>query len=147
MADEVASLVLRVDSTQAKGASADPRQSWRWPARKLSRRRLKVGTAGKAAATGLGAMGKAAKAAQAQTAAATLSVGEMRTAMRSLPMQMTDIAVGASTGQSPFYVLLQQGGQLKEPLRRHWAGDKSLWVAMSPASSRRLPRRPRVQSP
>ncbi|MFJ0446670.1 phage tail tape measure protein, partial [Bordetella bronchiseptica] len=70
--------------------------------------------AGKAAATGLGAMGKAAKAAQAQTAAATLSVGEMRTAMRSLPMQMTDIAVGLSTGQSPFYVLLQQGGQLKD---------------------------------
>lgn len=59
-------------------------------------------------------MGKAAKAAQAQTAAATLSVGEMRTAMRSLPMQMTDIAVGLSTGQSPFYVLLQQGGQLKD---------------------------------
>ncbi|KCV36310.1 phage tail tape measure protein, lambda family [Bordetella bronchiseptica 00-P-2730] len=113
MADEVASLVLRVDSTQAKGASTDLDKLAAAGA-KAEQATVKVGTAGKAAATGLGAMGKAAKAAQAQTAAATLSVGEMRTAMRSLPMQMTDIAVGLSTGQSPFYVLLQQGGQLKD---------------------------------
>ncbi|AWP75690.1 phage tail tape measure protein [Bordetella bronchiseptica] len=113
MADEVASLVLRVDSTQAKGASADL-DKLAVAGAKAEQATAKVGTAGKAAATGLGAMGKAAKAAQAQTAAATLSVGEMRTAMRSLPMQMTDIAVGLSTGQSPFYVLLQQGGQLKD---------------------------------
>lgn len=113
MADEVASLVLRVDSTQVKGASTDLDKLAAAGA-KAEQATVKVGTAGKAAATGLGAMGKAAKAAQAQTAAATLSVGEMRTAMRSLPMQMTDIAVGLSTGQSPFYVLLQQGGQLKD---------------------------------
>ncbi len=31
-----------------------------------------------------------------------------------LPLQMTDITVGLSTGQSPFMVMMQQGGQLKD---------------------------------
>ena len=31
-----------------------------------------------------------------------------------IPAQMTDIIVGLSTGQSPFMVLMQQGGQLKD---------------------------------
>ncbi len=34
--------------------------------------------------------------------------------MRMIPAQMTDIVVGLSTGQSPFMVLMQQGGQLKD---------------------------------
>lgn len=113
MADEVASLVLRVDSTQAKGASSDL-DKLATSGAKAEQAALDVGTAGKAAAAGLGAMGQAAKTTQAQAAAAAMSAGELRMAMRSLPMQMTDIAVGLSTGQSPFYVLMQQGGQLKD---------------------------------
>ncbi|HDE2098906.1 TPA: phage tail length tape measure family protein [Klebsiella pneumoniae] len=35
-------------------------------------------------------------------------------AMRMIPAQVTDIIVGLSTGQSPFMVLMQQGGQLKD---------------------------------
>ncbi|WP_241596013.1 phage tail tape measure protein [Rosenbergiella epipactidis] len=35
-------------------------------------------------------------------------------AMRMIPAQMTDIVVGLSSGQSPFTVLMQQGGQLKD---------------------------------
>lgn len=35
-------------------------------------------------------------------------------AMRQLPMQMTDVVVGLSSGQSPFVVLMQQGSQLKD---------------------------------
>jgi hypothetical protein len=42
------------------------------------------------------------------------SAGQTAFAMRMLPAQMTDIAVGLSTGQSPFMVLMQQGGQLKD---------------------------------
>lgn len=34
--------------------------------------------------------------------------------MQNLSFQMTDIVAGLATGQSPFYVLLQQGGQLKD---------------------------------
>lgn len=37
-----------------------------------------------------------------------------KNADRMLPAQMTDITVGLSTGQSPFTVALQQGGQLKD---------------------------------
>lgn len=33
---------------------------------------------------------------------------------RQIPMQVTDIVVGLSTGQLPLYVLLQQGGQLRD---------------------------------
>lgn len=35
-------------------------------------------------------------------------------ALRLLPAQFTDIATGLATGQSPFTVLLQQGGQIKD---------------------------------
>lgn len=43
-----------------------------------------------------------------------ISAKQAAFAMRQLPMQMTDIAVGLASGQSPFMVLMQQGGQLKD---------------------------------
>ncbi|EMN0240022.1 TPA: phage tail length tape measure family protein [Klebsiella pneumoniae] len=42
------------------------------------------------------------------------SAAQAAFAMRMIPAQMTDIIVGLSTGQSPFMVLMQQGGQLKD---------------------------------
>ncbi|HBV6848719.1 TPA: phage tail length tape measure family protein [Klebsiella pneumoniae] len=42
------------------------------------------------------------------------SAAQTAYAMRMIPAQMTDIVVGLSTGQSPFMVLIQQGGQLKD---------------------------------
>ncbi|MFX3149054.1 phage tail length tape measure family protein [Klebsiella pneumoniae] len=42
------------------------------------------------------------------------SAAQTAYAMRMIPAQMTDIIVGLSTGQSPFIVLMQQGGQLKD---------------------------------
>lgn len=42
------------------------------------------------------------------------SAAQAAFAMRMIPAQMTDIVVGLSTGQSPFMVLMQQGGQLKD---------------------------------
>lgn len=42
------------------------------------------------------------------------SAAQTANAMRMIPAQMTDIVVGLSTGQSPFMVLMQQGGQLKD---------------------------------
>jgi lambda family phage tail tape measure protein len=38
----------------------------------------------------------------------------LRNAMRTVPMQFTDIVVSLQAGQSPFQVFLQQGGQLKD---------------------------------
>lgn len=43
-----------------------------------------------------------------------MSAKQTAFAMQMIPAQMTDIVVGLSTGQSPFMVLMQQGGQLKD---------------------------------
>lgn len=43
-----------------------------------------------------------------------LSAKQYAAALRGLPAQMTDITVGLSAGQSPWMVLMQQGGQLKD---------------------------------
>ncbi|MDI3359779.1 phage tail length tape measure family protein [Lelliottia sp. V89_10] len=45
---------------------------------------------------------------------AGISVGQYANAMRTLPAQFTDIATQLAGGQSPFMILLQQGGQIKD---------------------------------
>lgn len=45
---------------------------------------------------------------------AGISVGQYNQAMRTLPAQFTDIATQLAGGQSPFLILLQQGGQIKD---------------------------------
>ncbi|HIE8772976.1 TPA: phage tail length tape measure family protein [Klebsiella quasipneumoniae subsp. similipneumoniae] len=51
---------------------------------------------------------------QAQLGKTSQSAAQTANAMSMIPAQMTDIVVGLSTGQSPFMVLMQQGGQLKD---------------------------------
>ncbi len=51
---------------------------------------------------------------QTQLGKTGMSAKQTAFAMRMIPAQMTDIVVGLSTGQSPFMVLMQQGGQLKD---------------------------------
>ncbi|EKF0994796.1 phage tail tape measure protein, partial [Escherichia coli] len=51
---------------------------------------------------------------QSQLSKTGMSAKQTAFAMSMLPAQMTDIVVGLSTGQSPFMVLMQQGGQLKD---------------------------------
>ncbi|WP_370443304.1 phage tail length tape measure family protein [Klebsiella michiganensis] len=51
---------------------------------------------------------------QTQLGKTGMSAKQTAWAMRMIPAQMTDIVVGLSTGQSPFMVLMQQGGQLKD---------------------------------
>ncbi|MBY5091329.1 phage tail tape measure protein [Citrobacter freundii] len=45
---------------------------------------------------------------------AGISVDQYSAAMRTLPAQFTDIATQLAGGQSPFLILLQQGGQIKD---------------------------------
>ena len=52
--------------------------------------------------------------AQQRKTSSGISAGQHAAAMRMLPAQMTDIGVGLATGQSPFMVMMQQGGQLKD---------------------------------
>lgn len=45
---------------------------------------------------------------------AGISAGQLSMALRSVPMQFTDIVTSIAAGQSPMMVLLQQGGHLKD---------------------------------
>lgn len=63
----------------------------------------------KQAAAAAGAGGMAAK-----LGLVGISAGQATAAMRSLPAQFTDIATQLQGGASPFTVLLQQGGQIKD---------------------------------
>ncbi|EHK6278498.1 phage tail tape measure protein [Escherichia coli] len=45
---------------------------------------------------------------------AGISVGQYSSAMRTLPAQFTDIATQLAGGQSPWLIMLQQGGQIKD---------------------------------
>ncbi len=42
---------------------------------------------------------------------AGISVGQYKAAMRMLPAQFTDVATQLAGGQSPWLILLQQGGR------------------------------------
>ncbi|WP_051255482.1 phage tail length tape measure family protein [Conchiformibius kuhniae] len=44
----------------------------------------------------------------------TISIGQYNAALRTVPMQMTDIVTQLAGGQNPFLILLQQGGQLRD---------------------------------
>lgn len=51
---------------------------------------------------------------ESATRKAGISVGQYNAAMRMLPAQFTDIATQLAGGQSPWLILLQQGGQVKD---------------------------------
>lgn len=120
MADQVASLVLRVDSTQAKAADtaldqlAVTSQKTEKAVEDLAQTEKQLAVNTKEAGTAAQTATAANKALGASAAGATMSTGQLNNAMRMLPAQITDITVGLSTGQSPFMVLMQQGGQLKD---------------------------------
>lgn len=63
---------------------------------------------------------------QAQLGKTSQSAAQTANAMRMIPAQMTDIVVGLSTGQSPFMVLMQQGGQLKDMFGGIWPAIKGV---------------------
>ncbi|EFE9807039.1 phage tail tape measure protein [Escherichia coli] len=63
---------------------------------------------------------------------AGISVGQYKAAMRMLPAQFTDVATQLAGGQSPWLIMLQQGGQVKDsfggiiPMFRSFAGAVTL---------------------
>ncbi|MRF59274.1 phage tail tape measure protein [Citrobacter portucalensis] len=84
--------------------------------------------AGKTAAVVEQSMNRQAMAAQK----AGISIGQYKAAMRMLPAQFTDVATQLAGGQSPWLILLQQGGQVKDsfggmiPMFRGLAGAITL---------------------
>jgi phage-related minor tail protein len=62
-----------------------------------------------------------------------MSAKQIRQAMRSLPAQFTDIAVSLAGGQSPFMVLLQQGGQIRDQFGSIGAAFRGITSVLTPA--------------
>ena len=63
---------------------------------------------------------------------AGLSVGQYSNAMRMLPAQFTDIATQLAGGQSPWLIMLQQGGQVKDSFGGIIPTFRALTGAISP---------------
>lgn len=63
---------------------------------------------------------------------AGLSVGQYSNAMRMLPAQFTDIATQLAGGQSPWLIMLQQGGQVKDSFGGIIPTFRALMGAISP---------------
>lgn len=98
------SLTAVAQATQAQAAAA-----------RLSEAAIREATRAEAAAASAAnqhaaAAGKSADAMNKQG----MSAKALAAATRNLPAQFTDIVTGLGSGQSPFTVLLQQGGQLKD---------------------------------
>jgi phage-related minor tail protein len=62
-----------------------------------------------------------------------VSAGQIRNAMRTLPAQFTDVATQLAGGQSPFLVLLQQGGQVKDQFGGIGNALRGIGSLLSPA--------------
>ncbi|WHP32840.1 phage tail tape measure protein [Trabulsiella odontotermitis] len=63
---------------------------------------------------------------------AGISVGQYTAAMRMLPAQFTDVATQLAGGQSPWLILLQQGGQIKDSFGGIIPTFRALTSAISP---------------
>lgn len=74
----------------------------------------KLSELGKAATAAADQVDRAFNRQEAAARRAGMSVGAYSNAVRMLPAQFTDIATQLAGGQSPFLILLQQGGQVKD---------------------------------
>ncbi|EOD4791697.1 phage tail length tape measure family protein [Klebsiella michiganensis] len=63
---------------------------------------------------------------------AGISIGQYNNAMRMLPAQLTDVATQLAGGQSPWLILLQQGGQVKDSFGGLIPTFRGLLSAVSP---------------
>ena len=63
-----------------------------------------------------------------------ISARQTAAAMRVLPAQLTDIATQLAGGQSPFLVLLQQGGQIKDSFGGIGAAGRALLAVLTPTN-------------
>lgn len=66
---------------------------------------------------------------------AGISIGQYNNAMRMLPAQLTDVATQLAGGQSPWLILLQQGGQVKDSFGGLIPTFRGLLGAVSPLAA------------
>lgn len=87
------------------------------------------------AAAAAGKHGTATRRQASDMAAAGISAGQYKQAMRQLPAQITDIITGLLSGQAPFTVAIQQGGQLKDSFGGIGPAARALIGAISPLAA------------
>lgn len=63
---------------------------------------------------------------------AGISIGQYKNAMRMLPAQFTDVATQLAGGQSPWLIMLQQGGQVKDSFGRLVPTFRALLGSVTP---------------
>lgn len=132
-AQEVAQLDAALDKIEAAGANAAKGlSSTATASNAAATANAKNTTAANANAAAMGKQAGAANNAARATKNAAISQAQYNMAMRQLPMQVTDIVTGLSSGQSPFMVLIQQGGQLKDSFGGVVPAARALLGAISP---------------
>ncbi|HDZ1288561.1 TPA: phage tail tape measure protein [Klebsiella pneumoniae] len=102
MSQPVGDLVVKIDGDSAKFDE------------EITRLNRQLAGVGKNANTSSEQVTKAFAREELAAKRAGISVGQYRAAMRTLPAQFTDIATQLAGGQSPWLILLQQGGQIKD---------------------------------
>lgn len=68
-----------------------------------------------------------------QARGASISVAQMNNALRQTPAQLTDIVTQLAGGQSPFMIMIQQGGQLRDMFGGFGNMFRGLATMISPA--------------
>jgi phage-related minor tail protein len=135
---DIASLGLKVDSTQAASA-AENLDKLTAAAGKAEGAADALANASSAANAATKATGDAAQTLATKQAATkqvmdgtTISVGQYKQALRQLPAQITDIVTGLTTGQSAFTVFIQQGGQIRDSFGGAGAALKAFTSFLNP---------------
>jgi phage-related minor tail protein len=114
-ADETERLARQQEAAAARVAAAQEREARRAAqAQEREARRAAVAQARVQEQAQRESARSAARAAELQRRQRDSETRQETARQRQLAPQLTDIAVGLATGQSPFMVLLQQGGQLKD---------------------------------
>lgn len=86
------------------------------------------------AGSGVSATGAGISRLSAPMKSAGISAGQYNAAMRQLPMQMTDIVTSLASGQKPWMVAIQQGGQLKDSFGGVVPAARALVGAINPVA-------------
>lgn len=139
MAQDLASLGVRVDTAEVRSGKSDL-DGLTASAERTQAAAAQVGPAYQQAAQQVKQTATAARsAAPAQAAhsqqmgAAALSAKQYSQAMRLLPAQITDVVTGLASGQTPFLVAIQQGGQLRDMFGGVGAALRAVATVITPA--------------
>lgn len=100
----------------------------------LEKELTRLESSARKAGSGVSATGAGISRLSAPMKSAGISAGQYNAAMRQLPMQMTDIVTSLASGQKPWMVAIQQGGQLKDSFGGVVPAARALVGAINPVA-------------